>query len=113
MLALFAEMLTLYKGAILSKTINIRSKFTNKKRDSKRKRIYSDSDIRFWILFQSALFALWIALKGLLPKAETMILNNYFRPTTSILLTSANNVDGDDGDWQDTSYTQILLLLLV
>ena len=32
--------------------------------------------------FQSALFALWIALKGLLPKAETMILNNYFRPTT-------------------------------
>ena len=63
--------------------------------------------------FQSAFFALWIALRGLLPKAETMILNYYYRPTTSILLTSANSVDGDDGDWQDTSYTQILLLLLV
>ena len=63
--------------------------------------------------FQSALFALWIALRGLLPKAETMILNNYFRPTTSNLLSSANNVDEDDGDWLDTSYTQILFLLLV
>ena len=63
--------------------------------------------------FQSALFALWIALRGLLPKAETMIFNNYFRPTTSNLLSSANNVDEDDGDWLDTSYTQILLLLLV
>ena len=63
--------------------------------------------------FQSAFFALWIALRGLLPKAETMFLNYYYRPTTSILLTSANSVDGDDEDWQDTSYTQILLLLLV
>ena len=63
--------------------------------------------------FQSALFALWIALRGLLPKAETMILNYYFRPTTSILLSSANSVAGDDGDWLGTSYTQILLLLLV
>ena len=63
--------------------------------------------------FQSALFALWIALKGLLPKAETMILNYYFRPTTSILLTSANSVDGDDGDYQGTSYTQTLRLLQV
>ena len=62
--------------------------------------------------FQSAFFALRIALRELLPKAETMILNYYYRPTTSILLTSANSVDGDDGDWQDTSYTQILLLLL-
>ena len=53
------------------------------------------------------------ALRELLPKAETMVLNYYYRPTTSILLPSANNVDGDDGDWQDTSYTQILLLLLV
>ena len=63
--------------------------------------------------FQSALFALWIALKGLLPKAETMILNYYFRPTTSNLLSSANNVDGDDGDYQGTSCTQTLRLLLV
>lgn len=42
-----------------------------------------------------------------------MILNYYYRPTTSILLTPTNNVDGDDGDLQDTSYTQIILLLLV
>ena len=63
--------------------------------------------------FQSAFFALWIALRGLLSKAETMILNYYFRPTTSILLSSANSVAGDDGDWLGTSYTRILLLLLV
>ena len=44
---------------------------------------------------------------------DLWVLNYYFRPTTSILLSSANNVDGDDGDWQDTSYTQILLLLQV
>ena len=49
--------------------------------------------------FQSAFFALWIALRGLLPKSETTILNDYFRPITSVLLPSANSVDGDDGDW--------------
>ena len=63
--------------------------------------------------FQGAIFALWIALWGLLPKAEAIILNNYSHPTTSILLMSANNVDEDDEDWQGTSYTRILLLLLV
>ena len=60
----------------------------------------------YGLMFSMCLFCLFYGF--FVTCAETMD-----RPTTSNLLSSANNVDEDDGDWQDTSYTQILLLLLV